>query len=137
MGVALNHQILTGAREIAWNRACYDAGMSPEELKQLRQELGCSLGELSASVEVDVKTLLAWESGDLFPTKKHVDRLLALKQAGQSAVVRRVKRGKPASGLDALDDPRLWAIVKKLASFPEFLSEVEKLASRYGEETKA
>jgi transcriptional regulator with XRE-family HTH domain len=111
--------------------------MSPEELKQLRQELGCSLGELSASVEVDVKTLLAWESGDLFPTKKHVDRLLALKQAGPSAVVRRVKRSKPASGLDALDDPRLWAIVKKLASFPEFLSEVEKLASRYGEETKA
>jgi hypothetical protein len=65
-----------------------------------------------------------------------VERLLALQEAGPSAIVRRVKRGKPVSGLDALEDPRLWAVVKKLASFPELLSEVEKLASRYDEGPK-
>lgn len=107
--------------------------MSPEALKQLRQELGCSLGELSATLEVDVKTLLAWEAGDLFPTKKHVDRLLELKETGGSGLVRRGRRPKPASGLDALEDPRLWAIVKKLAAHPDFLIEVEKLATRYGD----
>lgn len=110
--------------------------MSPEELKQLRQELGCTLGELSATLEVDVKTLLAWESGDLFPTKKHVDRLVALKETGPSGIVRRPRRGKPATGLEALTDPRLWDIVKKLATYPELLGEVEKLAARYDDEPK-
>jgi predicted transcriptional regulator len=105
--------------------------MSPEELKRLRSELGCSLGELSATIEVDVKTLLAWEAGDLFPTKKHVDRLEILRRKGPAGVLRRPRAKKTQAGLDALDDPRLWAIVKKLASYPDFLIEVEKLAARY------
>ena len=109
------------------------APMSPDELKQLRKELDCSLGELAASVQIDVKTLLEWEAGDTFPTKKHVDRLLALKSKGPTGVTRRPKAKPALQGLDALEDPRLWAIVRKLATYPELLREVEALAAGYGE----
>jgi transcriptional regulator with XRE-family HTH domain len=105
--------------------------MSPDGIKALRQELGCSLGELAASIDTDVKTLLSWEAGDLFPTKKHADRLEALKVAGPTAVVRRPRSKRALTGLDALDDPRLWVVVKKLATYPELLTEVETLAARY------
>ncbi len=104
--------------------------MRPEEIKKLREELGCSLGELAAAVGVETKTLLSWEAGDLFPTKRHVDKLEATRKAGPAAV-RRPKAEPSPTGIDALSDPRLWAIIRKLASEPAFFAEVEKLAARY------
>ena len=56
--------------------------MQAEDVKRLRESLACSIGELAATVGVDVKTVLAWESGDLFPTKRHADKLKALAKAG-------------------------------------------------------
>jgi transcriptional regulator with XRE-family HTH domain len=103
--------------------------MRPEEIKKLREELDCSLGELARAVGVEVKTLIAWESGDLFPTKSHVDRLRAARQGGPDAV-RRSKPPPVPSGLDALSDPRLWAIVTRLVRDAAFFAEVEKLAQR-------
>ena len=104
--------------------------MRPEEIKKVREELGCSLGDLARAVGVDVKTLIAWESGDLFPTKSHVGRLRAVHQAGPEAL--RAPKPKPSpGGLEALSDPRLWAIVTKLVRDEKFFAEVEKLAERY------
>jgi DNA-binding XRE family transcriptional regulator len=102
--------------------------MGPEDIKKLRDELGCSLGELSTFVGVDTKTLIEWEAGDLFPTKRHVAKLEAARKAGPEAV----RRKKPASvptGLAALSEPRLWALVNKLVTDPAFFAEVEKLAA--------
>jgi transcriptional regulator with XRE-family HTH domain len=104
--------------------------MRPDEIKKLREELGCSLGELAQAVGVDAKTLIAWESGDLFPTKRHVSRLEAVRRGGPEAV-RRPKAAPVASGLELLSDPRLWAIVTKLVQDAKFFAEVEKLAERY------
>jgi transcriptional regulator with XRE-family HTH domain len=101
--------------------------MGPEDIKKMRDELGFSLGELAEAAGVDVRTILAWEAGDLFPTKKHVSKLEAARRAGPSAE-RRSKAAPPPKGLDVLSDPRLWAIVAKLASDPKFFAEVEKLA---------
>ncbi|HEX4337411.1 MAG TPA: XRE family transcriptional regulator [Polyangiaceae bacterium] len=103
--------------------------MSPDEIKKLRDDLGCSLGELATFVGVDVKTVIEWEAGDLFPTKRHVVNLEAARKAGPEAI-RRPKAVAAPNGLDALSDPRLWAIVQKLVTDPTFFAEVEKLAAR-------
>lgn len=105
--------------------------MRPEEIKKLREELGCSLGELAQAVGVDTRTLIAWESGDLFPTKRHVGRLQAVRQAGPEGVRRPKAEPVPDKDLDVLADPRLWAIVAKLVRDRSFFAEVEKLAERY------
>jgi transcriptional regulator with XRE-family HTH domain len=103
--------------------------MQAEDVKRLRESLGCSVGELAASVGVDVKTVLGWESGDLFPTKRHADRLKALERQGPSAVKRKSKA--PATGADLLSDPRFWKVVQKLATNSDFFSKVEKLSETY------
>jgi len=104
--------------------------MSPEDVQQLRDALSCSIGELASAVGVDVKTVMAWESGELFPTKRHALRLETLKSQGPSAIQRR-PRGKPPTGIAALAEPRLWTLVRKLAAHPELLREAEKLADNY------
>lgn len=106
--------------------------MQAEEVKRLRDALGCSVGELAATVGVDVKTVLGWESGDLFPTKRHADRLKQLEREGPTAIKRRAPR-RIASGLDLLAEPRFWTVVRKLVTHPELFSKVEKLAETYEE----
>jgi len=106
--------------------------MQPEDVKRLRDELACSVGELAATVGVDVKTVLAWESGDLFPTKRHADRLKALERQGPSAVKKRSSK-KAVTGLDLLDDPRFWKVVRKLVVHSELFAKVEKLSEAYDE----
>ena len=106
--------------------------MQPEDVKRLRDALACSVGELAATVGVDVKTVLAWESGDLFPTKRHVDRLKALERRGPSGVHKAAAKKAPTD-LDLLGDPRFWRIVRKLIVFPELFAKVEKLSEAYDE----
>lgn len=106
--------------------------MRPEEIKALRQELGCSVGELAQAVGVEPRLLLAWEAGDLFPTKRHVAKLEAARRAGPEGV-RRPKTPAappPSAGTELLSDPRLWAIVRRLVDDPEFFVAVEKLAGK-------
>jgi transcriptional regulator with XRE-family HTH domain len=105
--------------------------MSPADVQRLREALSCSLGELAAAVGVDVRTVMAWEAGDLFPTKRHVVRLEALKAKGPGAIPRKSRGRATATGIALLADPRLWAIVRKLTAYPELLREVEKLAEPY------
>ena len=103
--------------------------MRPEEIKKLHDELDCSLGELAAAVGVEVGTLLAWEAGDLFPTRRHATKLEALRKAGPGALRKTPPPQQPA-GIELLADPRLWTIVTKLVSDPAFFAEVEKLAAK-------
>jgi transcriptional regulator with XRE-family HTH domain len=110
--------------------------MLPDEIKKLRDELGCSIGELSEAVGVDVKTLLEWEAGDRFPTKRHADKLQAVRLAGPGAIKRkpRGKKQQP-TGVALLADPRLWTIVRKLVTHPDLVAEVERLAEKYDDPT--
>jgi transcriptional regulator with XRE-family HTH domain len=103
--------------------------MRPEEIRALRAELGCSVGELAHAVGVEPRMLLAWEAGDLFPTKRHVGKLVAARKAGPAAL--RTRKAEPGrAGTEVLEDPRLWAIVKRLVTDPTFFAEVEKLAKK-------
>jgi len=104
--------------------------LSPDEIKGLRESLGCTTRELGDALGVDQKTILEWENGNLFPTKKHVDRMLALKEKGPGAVPKKA-RGAAPSPLRVLADPTLWAIVRKLVAHKKLRDEVSKLASSY------
>ena len=106
--------------------------LSPEEIKALRTALSCSTRELGDALGVDQKTILEWEAGNLFPTKKYVDRMLALKEKGPGAVPKKA-RGAAPPPLRVLADPALWELVRKLVAHKKLRDEVIKLASSYAD----
>ena len=106
--------------------------MSPEELKQLRKELGCTAKELALTLGIEPKELSAWEAGELFPTKRYVAELEALRKKGPSGILR-VAKGKAAAktGMARLADSKLWELVRKLLEHPALFDQVSKLAEAY------
>ena len=76
--------------------------MSPEELKTLRKELSCTAKELAAALDLEQATVLAWERGELFPTKRHCDAMESLRRRGPSAIPKKRRKSAPASPLHAL-----------------------------------
>jgi transcriptional regulator with XRE-family HTH domain len=102
--------------------------MTPDEIKSLRKELSCTAKELAAALDLEQATVLAWEKGDLFPTKKAVDRMEQLRAAGPSGIPRRSKGESP---MKALADPTLWQLVRKLAAHKKLRDAVQKLAEAY------
>lgn len=111
---------------------CYRGPVLPEEVQKLRKELSCTARELAAALGVDAKDVAAWEAGEQFPTKRHVDALAALREKGPSSIVRK-PRGKPAAkvGIARLSDPALWVIVRKLLEHPALFDQVSKLSEKY------
>ena len=103
--------------------------MSPDELKALRRELGCTARDLAAVLGVDQQTVLAWEKGELFPTKRHVEALVDLQSRGVGAVPKAPRKG--ASVMELLADPKIWAVVRKILAHDGLRREVTKLAERY------
>lgn len=86
---------------------------------------------------MDATSIVRWEAGDLFPTKRHVDRLLELAKAGPAAIPRRGRSAKAPIGLDLLADPRLWSVVRKLLAHPDLMAQVEKLADAFTDPTSS
>src|SRR5690606_2423500 len=85
--------------------------VSPEEIKQLRKELKLTARQLADAIKAEAEDVWAWESGERFPTKRHVTRMVALQKKGAAPAP---KRDVPAGGLDKLADPNLWLLVRKL-----------------------
>ena len=113
--------------------------VSPEALKQLRKELACTAKELALTLGIEPKELAAWEAGELFPTKRYVGELEALRKKGKSAILRAPK-GKAAAaktGMARLSDPKLWELVRKLAEHPALFDQVSKLAETFADPTEA
>jgi transcriptional regulator with XRE-family HTH domain len=106
--------------------------MSPEEIKALRTELKCTAKELAGALGLEQKTVLAWESGELFPTKRHVDVMETLRQKGPSAIPKKPK-GKDPAPMAVLADPALWLLMRKLLVHRKLRDEVIKLAAEYGD----
>jgi transcriptional regulator with XRE-family HTH domain len=105
--------------------------MSPDDVKALRKELGCTARDLAAVLAVEPDTVFAWERGDLFPTKHYVDRMAGLRAKGPSAVPRKRRKGAAASPMQALADPALWQLVRKLLVHAELRAAADKLAETY------
>ena len=102
--------------------------MSPEDIKALRKELACTAKDLAAALEIDQATVFAWERGDLFPTKKHVDKMEELRAKGPGAIP---KKSKGESPMKALNDPLVWGLIRKIAAHKKLRDEVAKLAAGY------
>ena len=62
--------------------------MTPEAIKALRKDLDCTATELGAAIGTDQATVLAWERGDLFPTRRFVEAMAALARQGAAAFPR-------------------------------------------------
>lgn len=107
--------------------------MTPDDIKLLRKELGCTARDLAATLGLEQKEVLAWEAGELFPTKRFVDQMRTLREKGPTAVLKTAK-GKAVSATDRLADPAFWVIVKKLLLHPPLYEQVSKLAASYGNE---
>jgi transcriptional regulator with XRE-family HTH domain len=106
--------------------------VTPDDIKVLRKELGCTARDLATTLGIEQKEVLAWESGELFPTKRFVEQMKALRQKGPSAVLKTAK-GKAVAPTDRVSDPAFWAVVKKLMLYPALYDQVSKLAEQFGE----
>lgn len=111
--------------------------MSPEEIKQLRKDLKLSARELATSIKAETEDVWAWETGERFPTKRFVNRMLALRKTGaakpQATAPEKPAAGKAdgSTGLARLADPQLWSLVRKLAQHPALFDSVLALAKEY------
>jgi DNA-binding XRE family transcriptional regulator len=110
--------------------------VTPDEIKQLRKELACTARELATALEIDQKEVLAWEAGDLFPTKRLVMTMEGLRKKGPSAIARAPKGKAKKVGMQRLDDPKLWEVVRKLLEHPALFDQVAKLADGYADPAK-
>lgn len=102
--------------------------MTPDDVKRARTTLQCTTRELAAALGVAPSTVTGWERGELFPTKKHCEEIARLVAAGPAAIP---KKAKGADPLDALRDPDVWTLVRKLLAHPKLRAEVAKLAEKY------
>jgi transcriptional regulator with XRE-family HTH domain len=102
--------------------------VTPEELKAARKDLSCTAKELAVALGLEQATVLAWENGELFPTKQFVDKINALRAKGPGAIPRKSKGQDPVK---TLADPVLWELFRKLAAHKKLRDEVKKLASSY------
>jgi transcriptional regulator with XRE-family HTH domain len=106
--------------------------MTPEDVKNLRSELDCTAKELAGALGVEQETVLAWERGELFPTKRFVTKMEALRSAGKSAIPRKPRRAAAAtSPMAVLADPTTWRLIRKLVAHADLRREVMKLAETY------
>jgi transcriptional regulator with XRE-family HTH domain len=104
--------------------------MSPEDIKALRKELGCTARELAGALGLEQEAVLAWERGELFPTKRLVGQMAALREKGPAAVPRR-RKGQNPEPLKLLASPDLWRLFRKLVAHPELCAAAVKLAESY------
>lgn len=101
--------------------------MTPDDIKALRRELSCTAKELAQALGLEQSTVLAWEKGELFPTKAYVDKMAELRHR-PGAIPRKAKGAEP---MKVLADPALWELVRKLLANKKLRDEVQKLASAY------
>ncbi len=102
--------------------------MTPDDIKALRKELACTAKELAQALGVEQATVLAWEKGDLFPTKQYVDKMTELRARGPAAIPKKAKGDAP---MKVLADPVLWELFRKIVAHKKLRDEVVKLASAY------
>jgi transcriptional regulator with XRE-family HTH domain len=102
--------------------------VTPDEIKALRKELGCTAKELAGALDVDQATVLAWEKAELFPTKAYIDGMNVLRAKGPGSIPRRSKGGDPVK---SLADPQVWELLRKIAAHKKLRDEVAKLAAKY------
>jgi DNA-binding transcriptional regulator YiaG len=114
----------------------YKCRVSPEDVKALRKELNCTARELAVALKLDQKEVMGWEAGEIFPTKRYVLQMEMLRKKGPSAIPRPPRGQAKKTGMQRLEDPKLWEIVRKLLQHPPLFDQVAKLAESYSDPAK-
>jgi transcriptional regulator with XRE-family HTH domain len=107
--------------------------VKPDELKALRKELSCTAKELAGALGLEQSTVLAWEKGDLFPTKQFIDKMETFRAKGPSSIPRKSKSANASNVALQLKDPLVWELVRKIAAHKKLRDEVAKLATSYAD----
>ncbi|MBM4356993.1 MAG: helix-turn-helix transcriptional regulator [Deltaproteobacteria bacterium] len=109
--------------------------MTPEEIRALRKQLRCTMQELAAALEVEPRVVVAWEDAEMFPTRQYVEKMMALAEKGPGAVPRRGRRSRTdaTTPMQALADPELWRLFRKLVAHPELRRQATALADGFDE----
>lgn len=102
--------------------------MTADELKEARKELQCTAKELATALGLPQSEVMAWEKGELFPTKQYVDKIEALRLKGPSAIPKKAKSVDP---MKTLNDPSFWELVRKLAAHKKLRDDAVKLSASY------
>ena len=102
--------------------------MTPDDIKALRKDLSCTAKELAQVLGIEQATVLAWEKGELFPTKPYVDKMTALRAKGPSAIPKKAKGAEP---MKVLADSSLWEVFRKIVAHKKLRDDVTKLAQGY------
>jgi transcriptional regulator with XRE-family HTH domain len=104
--------------------------VTPDDIKALRKDLACTAKELAQALGIEQATVLAWEKGDLFPTKAFIEKMAALRSRGPAAIPKKARGDGP---MKVLADPALWELVRKIVAHKKLRDEVTKLASTYSD----
>jgi transcriptional regulator with XRE-family HTH domain len=102
-----------------------------EQIRQLRARLGCTVRELARALELEPRVVRDWEAAEAFPTKRHVQQLQRLDEAGPAAIREKSAKGPATeSRLDQslLADPSFFLLVQKLVADPELYRRVLEMA---------
>jgi transcriptional regulator with XRE-family HTH domain len=102
--------------------------VTPDEIKALRKDLSCTAKELALALGLEQATVLAWEKGELFPTKAYVEKMGALRAKGPGAIPKKARGAEP---LKVLADPALWELVRKLVAHKKLRDAALDLAKAY------
>lgn len=108
--------------------------MTPDDLKALRKELACTAKELAQALGLEQATVLAWERGELFPTKPYIDKMKALRTRGPSSIPKKAKGPDP---MQVLADPACWELFRKILANKKLRDDVQKLAASYPDPAQA
>ncbi len=104
--------------------------MTSDEIKSLRKDLACTAKELAQALGIEQATVLAWEKGELFPTKPFIDKMEQLRARGPAAIPKKARGDAP---MKVLADPALWELLRKLVAHKKLRDEVTKLAAAYAD----
>jgi transcriptional regulator with XRE-family HTH domain len=118
--------------------------VTSDEVREVRRGLRCSVRELAERLGVEPALVRDWERGERFPTKQHAQQLAELRERGHddlgpsgSDEHAQVPRPRPTpaaaqqDALQAMADPVLWRLVRKLAVHADLRAEVEALAADF------
>ncbi len=103
--------------------------MTPDDLRALRAELKCTAKELARTLGLEQATLLAWERGELFPTRAVIDEMHALRLRGPAAIARVSKKNDEP--LRVLADADFQELLRKLLAHKALRDAARKLAESY------
>ncbi|HEY4119014.1 MAG TPA: XRE family transcriptional regulator, partial [Byssovorax sp.] len=71
--------------------------MKGDDVKALRQAIGCTARDLAGALGLEQADVLAWERGELFPTKRYVTKMESFRASGLPKAARTAAQRPAAS----------------------------------------